>query len=301
MFAHYNLGVGVFYRGELAVAHTHHAQALAIYRPKAHQPLAVRFGLDLGVGSHNFLALELWSLGYSDQAMQHSQAARTLAQQVSHPYSLGTALLNAARVHQARREPQAAHEQAAALMTLATDQGFAYHLARGMVLHGWSLAMQGQGEAGITEIRQGMAAHTATGAKSGQPYFLGLLADAYGVSGHLEAGLEVLAEALVEMETSKVRFHAAELYRLKGVFLLKQPLPDVPQAEACLHRALDIARQQGARSWELRAATSLARLWCEQDKRQGAYDLLLPVYEWFTEGFDTVDLQDAGALLAQLT
>jgi DNA-binding winged helix-turn-helix (wHTH) protein/predicted ATPase len=300
MFAHYNLGVGIFYRGELAAAHTHHAQALAIYTPKVHRALATRYGIDLGVGSHNFLALELWSLGYPDQAMRHSQATRTLAQQVSHPYSLGTALLNAARVYQACREAKATHEQTAALMRLATDQGFAYHLARGMVLHGWALVMLGRGEAGIAEIRQGLAAHLATGAKSGQTYFLGLLAEAYGASGHTEAGLEVLAEALVEMEITEVRFYAAELYRLKGALLLKRAPPDAPQAEACFQQALDIARQQEARSWELRAATSLARLWQSQDKRREAYDLLSPVYGWFTEGFDTADLQEAKVLLDEL-
>ena len=250
--------------------------------------------------SHSYLARALWSLGFPEQALQHSQAARTLAEEVAHPYSLAQALVYAAIVHQCRREVLAAHEQAAAAMTLATEQGFAQWVARGTVLHGWALAMQGQGEAGLAAIRQGLAAELATGATLCQPYFLGLLAEAYGAGGHPDEGLTALAEALAVMDTTEVRYYAAELYRLKGALLLQQAVPDAAQAAACFHQALDVARQQQAKSWELRAATSLARLWQSQDKRQDAYALLAPVYEWFTEGFDTADLQEAKTLLQEL-
>jgi len=160
--------------------------------------------------------------------------------------------------------------------------------------------MQGQGEAGIAAIRQGLAADLATGSTLYQPYCLGLLAEAYGAGGHPEEGLHSLAEALAVMDTTEVRFSAAELYRLKGALLLQQAVPDAAQAEACFHQALDVAREQQAKSWELRAATSLARLWQSQDKRQEASALLAPVYEWFTEGFDTADLQEAKTLLQEL-
>ena len=249
----------------------------------------MRYGLDLGVGSRSYLARELWSLGFPEQALQHSQAARTLAEEVAHPLSLAQALVYAAIVHQCRREVLAAHAQAAAAMTLATEQGFAQWVARGTVLHGWALAMQGQGEAGLAAMRQGLAADLATGATLYQPYFLGLLAEAYGAGGHPDEGLTALAEALAVMDTTELRYYAAELYRLKGALLLQQAVPDAAQAEACFHQALDVARQQQAKSWELRAATSLARLWQSQGKRQEAYDLLAPVYDWFTEGFDTAD------------
>jgi predicted ATPase len=203
-------------------------------------------------------------------------------------------------VHQFRREVLAAHAQAAAAMTLATEQEFALYVARGTVLHGWALAMQGQSEAGLAAMRQGLAADLATGSKSWQPYCLGLLAEAYGAGGHPAEGLTALAEALAVLDTTELRYYAAELYRLKGALLLQHAVPDAAQAEACFHWALDVARQQQAKSFELRAATSLARLWQSQDKRQEAYDLLAPVYHWFTEGFDTADLQEAKALLADL-
>ena len=301
LLAHYALGNVLFLRGEPAAARTHHTQALALYDPQAHRALAVRFGGDLGVGAGSQLARELWYLGYPAQALQHSQAACTLAQEVAHPYSLVLALVYAATVHQYRREVRAAHAQAAAAMTLATEQGFfAERVAWGTVLHGWALAMQGQGEAGLAEMRQGLAADLATGSKSWQPYLLGLLAEAYGAGGHPDAGLTALAEALAVMDDTGLRYYAAELYRLKGALLLPQAVPDAAQAETCFHQALDIARQQQAKSFELRAATSLARLWQSQGKRQEAYDLLAPVYQWFTEGFDTADLQEAKTLLDQL-
>ena len=180
---------------------------------------------------------------------------------MAHPLSLVQALLYAAIVHQCRREVPAAHAQAAAAMTLATEQGFVQRVAWGTVLHGWALAMQGQGEAGLAEIRQGLAAELATGATLNQPYFLGLLAEAYGAGGHPDAGLTILAEALAVLDTTEVCDYDAELSRLKGALLLQQAVPDAVQAEACFHQALDVARQQQAKSWELRAATSLARLW----------------------------------------
>jgi predicted ATPase len=253
LLAHYSLGLVLFYRGEPAAARTHHTQALALYDPPAHRALAVRYGGDLGVGSGSFLARELWSLGYPDQALQHSQAACTLAEEVAHPLSLAQALVFAAAVHQFRREAPAAHEQAAALTTLAMAQGFASYLARGTVLHGWALAMQGEGEAGLAAIRQGLAAELATGSTHFQPYCLGLLAEASGAGGHPDEGLAALAEALAVMDTTELRYYGAELYRLRGALLLQQAVPDAAQAAACFQQALDVARQQQAKSWELRA------------------------------------------------
>jgi predicted ATPase len=160
--------------------------------------------------------------------------------------------------------------------------------------------MLGQGEAGIAEIRQAFAAELVIGSKAWQPYFLGLLAEAYGAGGHPDEGLPLLAEALAVMDATEECFYAAELYRLKGALLLQQAVPDASQAEACFHQALDMARQQQAKSWELRAATSLARLWQQQGKRTAARQLLAEVYHWFTEGFNTADLQEAKVLLDAL-
>jgi predicted ATPase len=300
MLAHHFLGLVLFFRGELPSAHTHHTQVATIYTPKEHQALAVHYVVDLGVAAGSWLAWELWQLGYPEQAMQHSQKARTLAQEVSHLYSLALALVLAAVLHQHRRETLAVHKQAEATTTLAAEQEFAQWLAWGTVLHGWARAMQGQGVAGLAEIRQGVAADLATGAKVMQPYFLGLLAEAYGEDGHPEAGLNALDEALAVVDDTEARFFEAELYRLKGTLLLRQSVPDAAQAETCFRQALSIARHQQAKSWELRTATSLARLWQRQGQRQEARDLLTPVYEWFTEGFDTADLREAKQLLDEL-
>jgi predicted ATPase len=290
----------LFWRGEPAAARTHQAQALALYDPQTHRALAAPYGIDPGVASHSHLARALWCLGFPEQALQHSQAACTLAQDVTHPLSLAQALVYAAIVHQYRREVLAVHAQAAAALTLATAQGFVQRVAWSTVLHGWALAMQSQSEAGPAAMRQGLAADLATGATLWQPYFLGLLAEAYGVGGHPDEGLAALAEALAVMDTTEARVYAAELYRLQGALLLQQAVPDAAQAETCFQQALDIARQQQAKSWELRAATSLARLWQSQGKRQDAYDVLASVYAWFTEGFDTADLQEAKTLLDEL-
>jgi predicted ATPase len=304
MHAHYMLGVVLLWQGEAAAAHTHHNESLAIYTPQAHRDLLLHYGVDLGVVCRAHMFYELWQLGYPDQALQHSQAARTPSQAASHPYSLALSLLLAAVLHQCRYEVQATYEQSEALKKLATEQGFALWLAWGMALRGWALAMQGQWEPGIAEIRQGPAADLAQGGKMMQPYFLGLLATAYGESGQPETALSLLTEALTAMQATGARFYGAELYRLKGELLLKADcgLRDAELTpEDYFNQALDLARSQQAKAWELRAATSLARLWQSQGKRQDAYDQLAPVYGWFSEGFDTADLKDAKALLVELS
>jgi predicted ATPase/DNA-binding winged helix-turn-helix (wHTH) protein len=300
MLAHYMLGMSFFFQGELPSAHAHHTQVLAIYTPQAHRDLTVRYGIDLGVGAHCYLAWELWQLGYPAQAVRHGREACALVQEASHPHSLAAALVGAAFVHHFRREALAVQGQAEAVITHATEQGFAYLLAVGTVFHGWVRAMQGQGERGLAEMRQGIATCLATGSKSFEPYFLGLLAETYGALGHPEAGLSLLHEGLSELDTTEVRIYDAELSRLKGTLLLQQAVPDATQAAACFRQALDIARQRQAKSWELRAATSLARLWQQQGKQDDARELLTEVYSWFTEGFDTADLQEARALLEAL-
>jgi predicted ATPase len=173
-------------------------------------------------------------------------------------------------------------------------------VARGTILYGWALALQGQCEVGLAAMRQGLAAELATGSTLFQPYGLGLLAEAYGAGGHPAEGLTALAEARAVLDTTALRVYAAELSRLQGVLLLQQAVSDTARAAACFHQALDVARQQQAKSFELRAATSLACLWQSQGKRQEASDVLAPVYNWFTEGFDTADLQEAKTLLDQL-
>jgi predicted ATPase len=169
-----------------------------------------------------------------------------------------------------------------------------------MRMRGWALAMQGQGEVGLAQLRQGLATIVATGQEVARPHCLVMLAEAAGHAGQAEEGLHLLTEALTACEVRGMGDLLAEGYRLQGALLLRQATPDVAQAEACLQQALTIARQQQAKSWELRAATSLARLWQQQGQGDAARDLLGPIYGWFTEGFDTADLQEAKTLLEEL-
>src|SRR5215467_8487364 len=170
----------------------------------------------------------------------------------------------------------------------------------GTIARGWALAMQGQGEEGLTQVRQGVAAWRATGAAVGVPTLCTILADVSVHLGHVEDGLQALAEAHTLVEQQEERWWEAEIHRLRGVLLLRQPGTPQEEAETWLRRALDVAHRQEAKALELRAAMSLARLWQHQGKRAEAHELLAPIYGWFTEGFDTADLQEAKALLDAL-
>ena len=241
--------------------------------------------------------MTLWLLGYPEQALARLHEALALAHELSHPYSLAFARCMAACVSQLRRDVPAVHEHAEAAVALSTEQGFPLWVALGTSLRGWALAMQGQGEAGMAQVRQGIAAWRATGAALRVPYFCTVLAEVCDHLGHTEDGLQALAEAHTLVEQHEERWWEAEIYRLRGVLLLRQPGTPQAEAETWLQRALDVARRQEAKSLELRAAMSLSRLWQQQGKQQEAHDLLSEVYAWFTEGFDTADLQDAKALL----
>ena len=223
-----------------------------------------------------------------------------MAHELSDPYSLVFARLWAALVSQFRRDVPAVHEQAEATIALSTEQGFPHWAAWGTSLRGWALAMQGQGEEGIAQVRQGIAAWRATGAALGVPYFCTVLAEVCDHLDHPEDGLQALAEAHTLVEQQEERWWEAEISRLRGVLLLKNPVMQQEEAEACFQQALEIARRQQAKSLELRAAMSLSRLWQRQGKRDEAHELLAPIYGWFTEGFDTADLQEARALLDEL-
>ena len=220
---------------------------------------------------------------------------------MAHPFSLAFALNVAALVQQLRRERHGVHERAEAAITLSREQGFTFYEALGTIQRGWALVAQGQHVAGLEQIRQGLAAYRATGSAVALPYYLALLVEAYATGGQVAEGLRVLAEAVALVHTHGERDYQAELYRLKGELLLAQggPRHQWREAEQCFHYAIEIAHRQQAKSLELRAAMSLARLW-QQGKRAEAYDLLAPIYSWFTEGFDTADLKDAKALLHEL-
>jgi predicted ATPase len=305
--AHHTLGATLFHLGELTAAQQHLERGIALYDPQQHRSHAFLYGgHDPGVCCSSYEAWVLWYLGYPAQALKSMHAALTLAQELSHSYSLANALLCAAKLHQLRWEGQFARERAEAAIPLSTDQGFSLLLASGTIWRGWALAEQGQGEEGIRQICRGLDAYRATGSELWGPYFLALLAEAYGRAGQAEEGLRAVAEALAVVEKTGERVYEAEVYRLKGELTLKQsgvrgPESEVrTEAEACFLRAIEIARRQQAKSLELRAVMSLSRLWLQQGKSQEAHQLLAEVYHWFTEGFDTEDLQEARALLATL-
>jgi predicted ATPase len=295
---HTTLGVTLFYRGELRRARTHLEQGESLDNPP--QLRAPPFVIDPMAACRAYAALVLWCLGYPDQALRKSQEALRLAQDLAHPHSVAFMLVIDAWLYQLRREEHGVLERADAAVTLATEQGFVLWAAVGTFWQGWIRAERGQGEEGIAHMRQGFEAWRATGAEVWQPHMLALLAEVQGKAGRADEGLHTLAEALTLVNTTRERFYEAEMHRLQGELLLERAIPEAQQAEACFQQALALARRQDAKSLELRATMSLSRLWQQQGKRQEAHDLLAEVYAWFTEGFDTADLQEAKALLAVL-
>jgi predicted ATPase len=292
------LGQTCFWLGEFPIAQGHIEQGIALYAPKQRHLKALLYGRDPGVDCYSYAAVILWFLGYPDQALKRKNEALTLVQELSHPFSLASAFGFAGFLHTLRREGQASQEQAEVTMALATEQGFAHWLAHGMIFRGWALAEQG--EEGTDQIRQGIDAWRAAGDELARPYCLVLLAEACAKGGQAEEGLSALAEALAAVHKTGERFYEAELYRLQGELLLTRSTCQTAEAEACFHQALDITRRQQAKSLELRAAMSLSRLWQRLGKHAEAHQLLAEIYGWFTEGFDTADLQEARALLAEL-
>jgi predicted ATPase len=273
---------------------------MSLYRPQRYDPSAYFFGHDPVVQNLGTLAWVLWALGYPERAVQHCDRGLTFAQGLSHPFSLAFALAEKVHLHQLRREATMVQEQAETLFILSTEHGFPLRAAIGSTFLGWAMVERGAGKAEIARIEEGIATFQATGARLLIPWLLGLCAEAYGKIGQTEEGLTIVAEALSAVEETGEHFYEAELYRLKGAFLLQLSSDNHREAEACFQHALAIAQSQGAKAWELRTAASLARLWQQQGKRQEAHALLTPIYTWFTEGFDTPDLQEARALLDAL-
>jgi predicted ATPase len=298
--AHRMMGLTMFWLGELAPARAQLEQGIALYDPQQHRSHAFVYGQDPGVACRALAAWPIWVLGYPVQALQSVHEALTLVKEITHPFSLVYALTMAAVVHQFRREMQEAQERAEALIALSTEQGFPFWLAFGTILRGWALTGQGEGAEGIAQMRQGLVAHRDTGAELNRPLFLSLLAEAYGEVGQPEEGLTVLVEALAMVDKTGERCWEAELHKQKGELLLMQEGQKVGEAEECFQKALHIARRQQAKSFELRAAMSLSRLWQQQGKREEAHQLLAEIYGFFTEGFDTAELQEAKVLLEEL-
>jgi DNA-binding winged helix-turn-helix (wHTH) protein/tetratricopeptide (TPR) repeat protein len=312
--AHYGRGIGLCAFGEFLSAREHLEQGIAFYDPQKHRSLAFLYGHDPKMICLSVVAHTLWVLGYPEQALKRMDEGLALAQDLSLPYNRVGALLHAAQLYQHLREGQLAQARAEGAIALSTEQGFGLVLALGKVWRGWALAEQGQGEEGASQIRQGLDACWALGSGLWRPHHLVMLAEAYGKTGKTEEGLSVLTEALAIVDKNGERPYEAELYRLKGQLTLQEfqvpgskfqgqesPKSEVrspeSEVEECFLRAIEIARQQQAKSLELRATMSLARLWQSQGKTKRAHKMLVEIYGWFTEGFDTKDLQEAKALL----
>jgi DNA-binding winged helix-turn-helix (wHTH) protein/predicted ATPase len=294
------LGQTCFYLGEYAAAWRHFAQGIPLIAPTVQRAQALHQGIAPGVACLAYAAPTLWSLGYPEQALQRCQEALALTQELEHPQSQVLVHHLTAYLYHRCREPSAVQAHSEAVLAQAQAQGWPLYVGLANHLRGWVLAMQGQGEAGMAQMRQGLAGILATGQALAQPFCLVCMAEAAGYTGHVDKGLHLLAEALAAFEASGRRDMLAETYRLQGEFLLRQAVPDAVQAEAYFQQAVAIARQQQAKSWELRAALSLARLWQHQGKRDAAHALLADIHGWFTEGFDTADLQEAKTLLKEL-
>jgi predicted ATPase len=298
LITHKCLGVSHLFRAEFSHALHHLRQGVNFYNQDVHRsPWLTPH--DLRVNCESFIAWTLLLLGQADQALAQSRRALAWARELSHPSTLAFALHVNCVFHQLRGDGAILEQRAEELVALATEQGFPHFVGSGTCFRGWAmLAVGGSIEEAISRMRRGLATKRATGAEIKVPYYLGLLAEAHRRANRSADGISLLNEALELVERTDERWYEAELYRLMAETLITKS--DRHDAERWLCRAVQTAQKQGARLWELRAATSLARLWCDQGKRTDARDLLAPIHRCFTEGFDTRDLKEAAALLAEL-
>jgi predicted ATPase len=320
MRGHWAMEITFMHLGEFALAMEHYEKALFLYDPERHRDDAFLYALNPGVAMPCFAAWALWVLGQPDQALDRIQEALALARELSEPLSLAHALLFAAILHQLRREERLAQEHTEAALAVSSEHGLVLYQAMATVMRGWALLKQGRPEAAIEQMRQGLAALQATGTELMRPHFLALLAEALGKARQPEEGLRASEEALAVAQRNGEGYYEAELYRLKGELLLMQSTgrdlsraatggkavvevepPTVAHAIGCFNQSIKIAQRQKAKSWELRAVTSLARLYKNQNKQEEARGLLTQIYDRFTGGFDTVDLREAKALLDELS
>jgi predicted ATPase len=299
--AHFAVGVSLLTTGEFGQGFEHIKQGSRIYDRSQHSRLVQAFGQDSGVLCLSYEAFSLGFLSYPDQALKRIREALTIARELAHPATSVTTANIACWVYQLFRDGQATLEQAEAAISLSTDREFELWRAMGEIMRGWALTQQGMLDDGIAHIRSGMSSFRSTGSEIMLPYFMYLLAEAYGRFGLAKEGLRILTEAQAAIESSGERWYEAELQRLKGALILLQPdTSNSQEAEACFHRALAIARAQNARALELRAAISLSGLLLRRRQPANARDILTAVYDQFTEGFDTLDLREARELIEQV-
>jgi predicted ATPase len=297
---HRLMGNSLLFMGDIAEARAHFDQAIALYDPGEHRPLAMRFGQDAGVAILSYRSLALWLLGYPEAALRDAddalKNAREMGQATGLMLTLGTTTIPYTLCGD--RAEAAARTQE--LIALAEEKGTLFWKGAGMANQGTVSALAGSASDAIEMLTAGIAAWQTTGTTLWRPLHLLGLARCHAELGQFEEAWRCIGEAMTVVATTKEKWCEAEIHRSAGEIELMSPKSDASRAEAHFKRAIAIAREQQAKSWELRASTSLARLWCDQGKRTEARDLLAPIYGWFTEGFDTPDLKEAKAMLEEL-
>jgi predicted ATPase len=300
MIGHRLMGSSLMFTGNIADGRAHYDQAIALYDPAEHRLLATRFGQDVGVAILSYRSWALWLLGYPEAACSDIKHALKDAREINQAATVMYALFVTSSTHLWCGNCATANAQAGEVVALANEKGARYWRAVGILNQGLVLALTGNASDAVQVITSGMTAYRSTGATQWMPLYLSFLATIYAELRQSDEARRRIREALSALKTSKETWCEAEVHRAAGEIALMSPEPDAAQAEASFGRALVVARQQQAKSWELRAAMSMARLWRDQGKRRQAHDLLGPVYGWFTEGFNTLDLKEAKILLDEL-
>ena len=300
MIGHRLLGTTLFCLGEPAEGLSHIDQALALYDPAAHRSLTTHFGHDIGAAALSLRSWALWLLGYPEAALAEIDHALKAARETAHAPTQMFALGMTTFPQICCRNYARANAQIDECIARAEEKGTVLWKMEVTAHRGSVLALVGKSAEAIQTITSGINGWRSSGATVFAPFWLSHLALAYADLGKFDDAWRTVDETMTAMEISKEKWCEAEINRIAGEIALKAPEPDAAKAEGYFERALAVARQQQAKSWELRAAMSLARLWRHQGKPQQARELLAPVYGWFTEGFDTRDLKEAKALLDEV-
>jgi tetratricopeptide (TPR) repeat protein len=300
VIGHAMVGSSLFWMGELEDALVHMQKAASFYSPEQHRALTFLFGHEPGMYAEVYVAFTLWFLGYPDQALEHTETFLRYGLEVGHAQSKAFALSCAATIHQWRRDVPQVIRFTDEGITFSTEQGLPFWLGIMMVNHGWARAEQGDAIEGIDEMHRGLELFRSTGAELTIASSLCRVGEAYQKAGKAADGLAVLNNDPAWGADREERCWEADLCRIKGE-LLRDAGGDASEVEALFHRGIEIARRQKAKSLELRAITSLARWWSQRGKIAEAQQMLEEIYGWFTEGFDTADLKDAGDLLEELS
>jgi predicted ATPase len=301
MVGHRIMGVSLAYTGDIAQGRSHLDCAMRLYEPAKHRALATRFGQEIGAAILFQRCLPLWLLGYPEAALADSDQVIRNAREIGHAATLAYALHFSTFVHNFCGNHSTATAQSDELVALAREKGSALWEGLGAGIQGWVLSLAGRASDATQIISSGIRTLVSTGLTLWMPFWLSSLARAHADLGQFEDSWRSISEAMMAVETTGERMWEGEVNRVAGEIALLSPEPDAAKAEAYFERALSVAREQQAKSWELRAAMSMARLRRDQGKPKEAHELLAPVYNWFTEGFDTLDLKEAKALLGELT